>query len=74
MGAPRRWSLWQRFAWRRPEWWTLALSALAWLLLLTEAGIEPSSPGASDVHHHLGAEGAMNVDGPMYAWRHDLVR
>jgi predicted metal-binding membrane protein len=34
--AGTRWiSLRERLAWRHPEWWSLALSAISWMLLLT---------------------------------------
>lgn len=40
-----RFSTWRTFSWRYPEWWSLALSACAWLWMV--------SSSLSPHHHHL---------------------
>jgi Predicted metal-binding integral membrane protein (DUF2182) len=44
-GSQRLW--WERAVWAHPEWWSLALSALAWLLIVFRI----DSPGAGRSHH-----------------------
>jgi hypothetical protein len=47
----RRWfSLRERLAWRHPEWWSLALSAVCWIVLLTR----------TRPHHAVHAIGGMS--------------
>jgi hypothetical protein len=43
-------SWWERFTWRHPEWWSLGLSLLAWLLLL--APYDAIGPGFRLTHQH----------------------
>ncbi len=45
-------SQWQRLSWPRPEWWTLAISIGAWLLILSGAGAHPAMEHASVSHDH----------------------
>ena len=61
----------QRLAWRRPEWWTLGLSASAWLVLLAEAITRSPGPGSS--HHHTGTSGPEAFHGPLSAGSHGIV-
>ena len=42
----------RRFGWRHPEWWTLGLSALAWVSLLSH---EPDAEGHHQLHYYHGA-------------------
>ena len=54
-----RWfSLRERLAWRHPEWWSLALSAACWIVLLTRT--RPSD--------HAHAMGAAHAFGGMTEW------
>jgi predicted metal-binding membrane protein len=50
VSGTRGFSLRERLAWRHPEWWSLALSAICWVALLTRT----SSP-----HHAAHATGGM---------------
>jgi hypothetical protein len=50
VSGTRSFSLRERVAWRHPEWWSLALSAICWIVLLTRT----SSP-----HHAAHAIGGM---------------
>ncbi|MFN2445795.1 MAG: DUF2182 domain-containing protein [Vicinamibacterales bacterium] len=58
----------ERIAWRHPEWWTVVLSAVAWLVLASES----LSSGAADdgVHGHH-ADAAAGLGSNLAAWRVD---
>jgi predicted metal-binding membrane protein len=63
--ARQRWGSWQRLAWRRPEWWTLGLSAIAWVLLIAEAITRPTGRGWSQPHHHGAGEPVIGAGEPV---------
>src|SRR6476620_12211696 len=46
----------RRFGWRHPEWWTLGLSALAWVSLLSD---EPAK--GHHQHHYYHGASMLNV-------------
>lgn len=52
---------WERIAWRHPEWWSLGLSAIAWLLILVRIDARGVGFNVSHGHHH---PGAAAYDGP----------
>jgi predicted metal-binding membrane protein len=54
------------FAWRHPEWWSLAASAAAWVLLVARASSALGSGGAGHAAHQHGA--AMVSAGHGLAW------
>src|SRR5438128_1449304 len=45
-----------RVAWRHPEWWTIAISGITWLLLVDASG-RSAVPGTS-LHVHHASSGA----------------
>ena len=53
--------------WRHPEWWSIALSAAAWLALLARSGAAAAGAGSSPAHHAHAAT-AASVGGPASAW------
>jgi predicted metal-binding membrane protein len=55
---------WTRLLWKHPEWWTLGLSASAWLTLLAD-GTGTAGERAAAMHHHAG--GALTVLPPGFA-------
>jgi predicted metal-binding membrane protein len=62
--AGSRWfSLRERLAWRHPEWWSLALSAVCWIVLLVETR-PPDQVHASGAH----AIGAAHAIGGLREW------
>jgi len=71
-GARQRSESWQRLTRRRPEWWALALCAIAWVLLSAQAITRPPGSGWSHPHHH-GAAGPVDVAAPLSAWRSGAV-
>jgi predicted metal-binding membrane protein len=48
--ASLRFSRWRQLSWPHPEWWSLCLSAAAWLLILSRA--TPTANGLHASHHH----------------------
>jgi hypothetical protein len=44
---------WRQAVWRRPEWWALSLSAVAWVAMIAPAG--------ADAHHHMEMEGRWSA-------------
>lgn len=54
------------FAWRHPEWWSLAASAMAWGLLVARATAAVGSGGAGHLTHGHGL--AMASAGQPLAW------
>jgi predicted metal-binding membrane protein len=60
-------SWWRRFMWRHPEWWTLGLSLLAWLLIIIPS--DRAVAGVELTHHHHGAPGTpLSWIGEMFWW------
>jgi len=47
----------ERFRWRHPEWWTIAISALAWAPIVIGTGAGHATPDAAALHH--GAHAAV---------------
>lgn len=67
MSIVRRYTGWERLTWRHPEWWSVALSAAAWLLL----AVMTDSPGggqATPLHHHHGQSVTAPGRGIGTAW------
>jgi hypothetical protein len=48
----------ERFRWRHPEWWTLAISAFAWAPIVIGAGTSHAPPDAAALHHGAHAAAA----------------
>lgn len=54
-------SWWERWTWRHPEWWSLALSLLAWLsFLMRRDGTGFSGFSTFHGHHHNLMEGMLS--------------
>jgi predicted metal-binding membrane protein len=57
---------WERFVWRYPEWWSLGLSAIAWLLLIVSTGSGMGHQRA--LHHQPDHPMAASLSGAVYRW------
>ena len=54
----------ERFRWRHPEWWTIAISALAWAPIVLDAGKGHATRDAAALHHGAHAAAAA----PSSSW------
>jgi predicted metal-binding membrane protein len=61
-------SPWKRFAWRHPEWWSLALSLIAWLLLLGPYKVKGEGFKLTLQHHHHVQELSATWAGEFLWW------
>lgn len=67
-----RLSSWRQLAWQYPEWWVIALSVIAWPLLVMQAHPAPITPSQALAHqgHHHEAPAASGAAIP--AWLPEL--
>jgi len=58
-----------RLTWRHPEWWSLALSGVAWALLLARHSFGGAGPHASgNQHDHLASAAPSHAAEAAFAW------
>ena len=58
--------LWERLTWQHPEWWSVVLSAVAWILLIARGSL--ASPTPDGMHHHGHTMAAMAWPAEAATW------
>jgi Predicted metal-binding integral membrane protein (DUF2182) len=59
-------------AWRHPEWWSLAASAMAWVLILARARSGAMGAGSAHSHYH-GGTAVLPLVGEASVWRMEAL-
>ena len=59
---------WKRLTWPHPEWWTIAISVVAWLAILAQPLIATRQATHDHSHHHTMSHGLPALSSVAFAW------